>query len=302
MYGLRPHVSVWSCDKSGVWLLKARLRIVYGRLGFCLPLQQGPQVGCNHRMRVGGKFFTRGRSVQDAGKVCPACLRGFGIYGAVAHIQRIVCAAAQCADGIKQALRRRFGALDIFSAYHNVENACGKAASEQLHDAVAELGRDDSDSCSPCFQGGQHLDCFRKEESVCRHVRVGLLHIFFFVGGECFRLRDAGQNGKGVFERLADSPLDGLVGDAGVSVALQHIAESDDDASPRFGQGVVEVKKISVVVFHSVFFSYVLFKMPAKIVFSAGISGVGNGQKKVLPCQSNTFVAVGYFLPHSSGT
>ena len=75
------------------------------------------------------------------------------------------------------------------------------------------------------------LDGFKEKHGIDGHVRICLFYIFFFELSQLAGIGYAGKNGKRFFQRFADGAFDVVVGRVGIAVAVQHVAETGDDAA-----------------------------------------------------------------------
>ena len=196
---------------------------------------------------VGGQFIGGGDAMGDASKVHAGGLGCLGIHGAVADVEHALLLHAQLPDGVEQSFGVWLGAGDVFAAHHDVQEIRRQVLVQGVVDAEAVFGRDDAYLCAPFLQRPEHAERFGEEAGVRRHVHVGFPAVFGFESRQAVGVGDTRQDGERLFQRLADGASDGLVGHAGITVALQHVAEAKGNAARRVGQGVVEVEEVDLV-------------------------------------------------------
>ena len=161
----------------------------------------------------------------DACKVHAGGLGCLGIHGAVADVEHALLLYAQLPDGVEQSFGVWLGAGDVFAAHHDVQEIRRQVLVHGVMDAEAVFGGDDANLCAPFLQRSEHAERFGEEAGVGCHVHVGFPAVFGFESRQAVGVGDTG-----------------LVGHAGIAVALQHVAETKGNAARRVGQGVVEVK------------------------------------------------------------
>ena len=134
------------------------------------------------------------------------------------------------------------GTGDVLAAHHDVQEVGRQVLIQGVVDAEAVFGGDDAHLGAPLLQPAEHVEGFGEEAGVGRHVHVSFLAVLLLEVGLAGGVGDARQDGERFFQRLADGAADGVVRHVGMAVALQHVAEAQDDAARRVGQGVVEVE------------------------------------------------------------
>ena len=182
-------------------------------------------------VRICLQFLTGGHSVQYSDEIHLGIEGGLCIDRTVADVECLFPVSAEFLQGFEDALRVGLHRFHVLASDDDIEEILREMLVYHLLDAITELGGDDSYLGSLSLELMEYGFRFGKQDGVHVHVLVRFLDVFFPVGGEGFRIVDAGEDGKRFFQCLADGALDLLVGDAGVSVAFEYVAEADDDAS-----------------------------------------------------------------------
>ena len=204
--------------------------------------QQFLQRGHDAAVGIAGQLVGGGDAVGDARKVHARR------QGAVADVEHVRLLHAQLRDGMEQSLGVGLGAGDVLAAHHDVQEVRGQVLVHGVVDAEAVLGGDDAHLGVPFLQPAKHVERLGEEAGVGCHVHVGFLAVLLLEVGQAGGVGLARQDGERFFQRLADGAADGIVRHVRVAVALQHVAEAQDDAARRVGQGVVEVEEVGSIV------------------------------------------------------
>ena len=78
---------------------------------------------------------------------------------------------------------------------------------------------------------------------------ICLFYIFLFEFCKLLRVGYTGKNGKRIFQGLADSTLDVVIGGVNVAVTVQYIAETGNDAARGIGKRIIEVKEVGCIIY-----------------------------------------------------
>ena len=89
---------------------------------------------------------------------------------------------------------------------------------------------------------------------------ICLFYIFLFEFCKLLRVGYAGKNGKRIFQGLADSTLDVVIGGVNVAVTVQYIAETGNDAARGIGKRIIEVEEVGCII-HMPFCGKVMNKL-----------------------------------------
>lgn len=107
---------------------------------------------------------------------------------------------------------------------------------EEFLDAESVFGRDDSDAGAGVLQCSQYGLGFQEKHRVDSHMRIGLFSVFCLESCQLSGICHAGEDGKRVFQSLADSTFDVVIRHLCISVTGQYVVETSDDSAGRISK------------------------------------------------------------------
>ena len=111
--------------------------------------------------------------------------------------------------------------------------------------AIAVFGGDDTDECTCIFQCKQHGFGFQKEYGVYCHVGIRFLSVFTLKTSQLVFIRHTCQDGERFFQSFSDGTFNIFIGYIRITMLIEHITETGNDAARRICKRVVKVKEIS---------------------------------------------------------